>query len=145
RLNSLGLALMQTGRFADAAVAFQHVVELDPKNAPAYESLGVALLQTQRVDDALASFEHLVQLAPNSPAAHATMGQAFLQAGRVREAAASFQRAVDVQPDSAQALASLAWLEATERDAPLNPEHAVRLAVRAAELSGQRDPRILDV
>ena len=34
---------------------------------------------------------------------------------------------------------------ATERDAPLNPENAVRLASRAAELSGKRDAHILDV
>ena len=40
---------------------------------------------------------------------------------------------------------SLASLEATEPDAPRDLRDAVRLASRAADLTGRRDPRILDV
>ena len=52
---------MQAGRFADATVAFQRVVELEPKNASAYDNLGVALMQTQRVDEALVAFEETLK------------------------------------------------------------------------------------
>jgi cytochrome c-type biogenesis protein CcmH/NrfG len=64
---------------------------------------------------------------------------------QMREAASAFRQVVDLQPDSPQALTALAWVEATEHDAPLNPEHAIRLASRAAELTGQRDAHVLDV
>jgi Flp pilus assembly protein TadD len=102
-------------------------------------------MQAGRFEEAVTTLRHVADLQPNSPQAHDTMGHALLQAGRVKEAVASFQRAVELKPDSPQALTALAWVEATERDAPLNPEHAVRLASRAAELTGNRDAHVLDV
>ena len=55
------------------------------------------------------------------------------------------REALRIQPDCLPALTLLAWLEATEPDAPHNPEEAVRLATHAADLSGKRDPYMLDV
>jgi predicted Zn-dependent protease len=102
-------------------------------------------MQAHRVDDALGAFRRAAQLKPDDPVVYGSLGQALLQAGRPREAAVALQRAVDAKPDSPDALTSLAWVQATEQDAPLNPGNAVRLASRAAELTGDRDAHILDV
>jgi Flp pilus assembly protein TadD len=143
-LNSLGVAQMQAGRFDDAIATLRGVVKLQPNSASAQDNLGVALMQAHHVDDALAAFRRAAQLQPDDPLVHGSLGQALLQAGHPREAAVALQHAVDAKPDSPEALVSLAWVQATERDA-LNPDNAVRLASRAAELTGNRDAHVLDV
>jgi len=62
-----------------------------------------------------------------------------------RTAVGQLREALRVRPDWLPALMSLASLEATEPDAPRDSGDAVRLASRADDLSGRRDPKILDV
>jgi Flp pilus assembly protein TadD len=144
-LNSLSAALMQASRLDEAIASLRRVVELEPTSAPAQDNLGVALMRAHRVDEALAAFRRAVDLQPNDPIVYGSLGQALLQAGRPADAAVALQHAVQLKPDSPNALASLAWVQATERDAPLDPPSAVRLASRAAELTSNRDAHILDV
>ena len=62
------------------------------------------------------------------------------------EAIDEFRQAVRLQPDWLQAVSSLAWALATVPAAPLRePEQAIRLAERAAELTDRRDAGVLDI
>jgi len=143
--DNLAQALMQSGRYQEAVASFERAVKVQPNRPDVLNSLGVALMQAGRYEEAVSTLRRVAELEPNSPQAHENLAVALMQAGHVKDATTSFQRAVDLQPDSPQALTALAWVQATEREAPLNPESAIRLASRAAELTGQRDAHILDV
>src|SRR5205823_4390202 len=56
-----------------------------------------------------------------------------------------FRDALRARVDWTPALASLAWLDATEPAGVRDPDEALRLASRAAELTGGRDAQVLDV
>lgn len=143
--DNLAQALMQSGRFQDAVAAFEQAAKLRPDNSDALNGLGIALMQAGRFTEAASTLQHATEVEPKSPQSWGNLGVALSQMQHMREAAAAYQHAVDLQPESPQALTALAWIEATERDAPLNPEDAIRLASHAAELTGQHDAHVLDV
>ncbi len=143
--NKLGYALLQVGRSQDALVAVRRAIELQPQNPEAHNNLGLALMQAGRNEDAVASLQRAVELKPDYSEAHYNLAHAFTAVGRPSAAVGQFREALRVRPDWTPAMASLAWLEATDADAVRDPADAVRLASRAADLSGQRDARVLDV
>jgi Flp pilus assembly protein TadD len=142
--DNLGVALMRAGRFPEAVTVLQHVIELDPKSAEARDNLGQALLQQGKLEEAMASLQAAVDLKPDYADAHFNLAQALNMAGNPRAAASEIRVALRAQPDWPLALSTLAMIEATQRDAPRDPEDAIRLASRAAALTGQRDPQALD-
>jgi eukaryotic-like serine/threonine-protein kinase len=52
--NSLGVAHIRLGHFADSVTAFREAIRLDPKFTPSYGNLSAALLALDRYDDARA-------------------------------------------------------------------------------------------
>ena len=142
--NKLGYALLQMGRSEDALAPIRRAIELQSQNPEAHNNLGLALMQGGHHDEAVASLQRAVELKPDYFEARYNLAHAFTAAGRPGEAVGQFREALRSRPDWPLALASLAWLEATEADALRDPADAVRLASRAVELSGQRDPQFLD-
>jgi Tfp pilus assembly protein PilF len=143
--NKLGFVLMRTGRSQEALVAIRRALELAPKNAEAHLNLGFALMQTGQQQEAVASLQTAVELNPQYAEARYNLGHALIATGQPAAAAAQFREALQVRPDWPPALGSLAWLEATEPEGIRNPDEAVRLASRAADLTGRNDAQILDV
>lgn len=72
----------------------------------------------------------------------AAYGGALMESGRTGEAESALRRALALAPGNALILNNLAWLYATSPPPFLNPEAALRLALRAAEIDP--DPTILD-
>jgi tetratricopeptide (TPR) repeat protein len=66
---SLGLALQDSGQYADAAGAFAQVLALDPSNAKAMVNHGVSLQQTGDLDGAWASYRSAYKSDPSTFAA----------------------------------------------------------------------------
>ena len=142
--DNLGVALTREGRFDEAETALKRSVELQPNNPEAQHNLGLALGRGGHTPEAIQAFQRAIQLKPDYAEARYDLAQALSATGQMKAAAAELRESLKIQPDSPPALASLAWLEATEPDAPRNPENAVRLATRAVDLSGNRDPHIMD-
>ena len=143
--NKLGFALLQAGRSQEALAAIRRAIELQPRNPEAHNNLGLALMQAGQNDEAVVSLQRAVDLKPDYSEGHYNLAHAFTTVGRPGAAVGQFREALRVRPDWTPALASLAWLEATEPDAVRDPGDAVRLASRAADLSGRRDAQVLDV
>jgi tetratricopeptide (TPR) repeat protein len=96
--------------------------------------------------DAIAHFKAARELNPSMPDANYNLGMTYQSAGNVSRAIASFGEAVRLRPDWPEALTGLAWLLSTAPDERLrNPPEAVRLATRAATLTGSNDAAVLDV
>jgi tetratricopeptide (TPR) repeat protein len=73
------------------------------------------------------------------------MGFALGSKGEVSKAMRHYRRALEINPDHVQACNNLAWMLAANGSSTLGQSlEAIRLAEHASELSGYRDPSILD-
>jgi Flp pilus assembly protein TadD len=90
-------------------------------------------------------YRRAIELDPDFPQPHANLGLALSKMGRDVEAVAEFGFFLRVEPDNAKALGWLAWVLATSRDDGVRDgPRAVELARKAAALSHEADPHILD-
>ncbi|MFN7918124.1 MAG: tetratricopeptide repeat protein [Vicinamibacterales bacterium] len=96
---TLGVALLEAGRAADALPHLREAVRLDPANALAVLNLGNALLDLGDVDAAIAQLESAVRLNPAAADAHNNLGIALGSKGRVDDAVAHFVEALRLRPD----------------------------------------------
>jgi Flp pilus assembly protein TadD len=144
RHNLLGLMFMSQGKTREAISEFREAVRIGAEHSWTHENLGIALVNVGLFQDAVAPLRHAIELQPDGETHH-TLALALAAAGQPGAAVDHFQEAIRLRPDWVQAWADLAWLRATSPDASTrDPTEAVRLASRAAELSGGRDPAILD-
>lgn len=86
-----------------------------------------------------------MELQPDYAQAHCKLADTLLGLGRPAEALAHYEKALAIDSRQAEADCHLAWLLATCPDDKLrNGPRAVELAERAAELSGGKQPEMLD-
>jgi superkiller protein 3 len=141
---NLGMALDDSGRIDEAIAHYQETVHEDPHFAAAYYLLGNDLFRRSRLDDAIAAQERALQSRPVYPEVENNMGLALLEKGRPSEAIAHWENAIANEPDFVLALNNLAWVLAAFPDASIrNGDKALRLADRANQLSGGKDPNVL--
>ena len=142
----LGDALLAVGRAPEALAPLQRALELRPDIPEAHNNLGLALIQSGgSLADAVASLQRAVELQPDYREAHYNLAHAFSM-GEPHAAVLEFREALRLHTDWPEALRDLALLLATHPDAGVrDPTEALRLASRAADLSGQADPFILAV
>jgi spermidine synthase len=93
---------------------------------------------------AAAGYRLLLQRDPRNLPALVGLGRLLLSSGRLDRALARFRQALEIDPDDPQALLGAAHVLALHVDpASRDAQQAVRLAARAVELTGRRDPRAL--
>ena len=142
---ALGHTLKSQG---DIDGAIRHYIEAVRLTPPSYKNalrLGGILLLKGRAEEATVQFQEALRLNPGSPDAHSDLGLAREQQGKLVQAIAQFRESLRLKPDFADAQNNLAWLLATEADPNYRDgTEAVRLAERAAELTGRKNPSMLD-
>lgn len=144
--NNLGNALLSLGRLDDATGHFSAALRADPGNAAAHNNLASVLLEQGDVERALPQLREALRIDPAHAEAHFNVGRAFRRRGELSLAVDHLSQAVRLKPDWAPAMADLAWLLATAPEAKRrDADQAIRLAERAAELTGRRDAQTLDV
>jgi len=85
-----------------------------------------------------------LEIEPDYVEAHNNLGLALLQQGRMAEAITHYQKALDIKPDYPEIQNNLAWVLATCPQASLrNGNQAVELAIRANQLTGNKNPLLL--
>jgi tetratricopeptide (TPR) repeat protein len=143
--NNAGALLRQMNQPADAERAFRAAIAAAPDYAPAHNNLGSLRRARGDAGGAVAALQEAVRLDPAYADAHFNLALAYQDAGDRASATRHLRRVLELQPDSAQALNALAWNFATSPDAtPTSLAEAVRLAERAATLTGGRDASALD-
>jgi Flp pilus assembly protein TadD/mono/diheme cytochrome c family protein len=144
--NSLGFALRGQGRTEEAIEHYRRALTVEPRYAHAYNNLGVALQALGRVDEAARSYAEAVRLKPSDPVPRRNWAKVLAVQGHGGEAIAQLRAAVESSPDWPELVGDLAWILAVHADpAVRSPQEALALASRAAEATGNRDARILDV
>jgi tetratricopeptide (TPR) repeat protein len=143
---NLARALARAGRLEEAITRFEHALEQHPDSAELHNSLGVAFVWARRPDPAIAQFRKALELRPAFVEARYNLGDTlYYMKGEAAEALAEWRRVLAAAPDHVAVLEQIARLLATSPEPSLrNGAEAVALAERAAELTGGRQPQILD-
>ena len=142
---NLGNALFSRGEVNQALAHYQEALQLQPNYDKAQNSLGFALLSQGRVDQAVAHFEKSLNIRPNSPEVHNNLGLALLSQDKVDQAMVHYQEAIRLNPNYPEALDGLARLLAMARNQKIRDgATAVQMAERANQLTGYRQPEMLD-
>ena len=144
--SNLAQALLRQGQLDEAKDHYGEALRLEPNNADAHNNLGYVFLRQEHFETAISHFREALTIDAASSNAHYNMGRALRRRGELTASVEHFQQALRVAPDWTPALVNLAWLFATASDAGLRRgEDAVRLAERAAALTGHQDAAVLDV
>jgi predicted O-linked N-acetylglucosamine transferase (SPINDLY family) len=104
----MGAAHQAIGDLAQALVAYEHALAIDPAFAQAHYNLGAVLHQLGRSEEAIGHFEAAIRSAPLLAEAHLGLARAFLALMRPDEAATAAERAIALRPTWGSALAELA-------------------------------------
>ena len=141
---NFGVALSSRGQFTDAAFHFAAACRLRPDDREALSCLAETLMKEGRLSQAEDRYRELTQLSPTNALAHQNLGLLLVERGNLNDALKQFEQAVAVNPNWPEALNALAWLLATHPSVESrNPAQAVKLAERACQLTGDKQPRFL--
>jgi tetratricopeptide (TPR) repeat protein/mono/diheme cytochrome c family protein len=143
---NLGTALFAQGKRDDARRAFVRAVALDPGYANAYRGLGIVAQSTGLIEEAAGYYRQAIARAPADAVAHHHLGMLLQVQRQLPEAVDHYREALRINGDYVDALVDLAWALATSADpADRQPEEALRLAQRGAELTRPQTSVVLDV
>jgi tetratricopeptide (TPR) repeat protein len=142
--NNLAVALSKKGHLDEAIAQFQKALLLNPNAPKVNYNLAGIFLQKGEMDAAIRHLKRELQIQPNQLDALNDLGIALSQEGLLSEALDQWQRTISVQPNNLNALCNLAWVYGTNPEPSIrNAKKALEFALRANELSGGNNPRIL--
>ena len=145
-LVAYGEALEKADRLAEAEVPLKRAVELAPQDTFARTRLGSVLARQSKFDEAIVELDAALALQPANVDAHRFLGQIHAIQRRDRLALEHYSQALAGVPADAQIMARMAAIRAESPDPSVrDPSRAKALAERAAQITGGRDPRILEV
>ena len=140
-----GELLQLEGKLDEAASRYRQALGLNPDSAVAHNSLGSVLGLQGRFEEALPYFHKALELNPDYSQARANLGLALQRLGRLEEARQELEAALEARPEWPVAQNALARILATHPDpSGRDPQKAVQLADRAAELTAYENSAILD-
>jgi Flp pilus assembly protein TadD len=105
--NSLGFALLKTGRASDAEAAFREALALQPTGEaadPSHKGLLQALLAEKKNDEAATEMGAYLAAHPGDPAMQLEHASLLLDAGKDDDALAELDKAATAGPESLRAL-----------------------------------------
>lgn len=103
RLNTLGVALMNQGKSAEAQKNFEQALVKDPNFAQARMNLGICYLAQQKLDQARAALEEAANKLPEDPYAWYNLGLTYKDSAQAEKAIAAFQHVEKIAPDEPDA------------------------------------------
>lgn len=95
---SLGELFERNQNWDKSRLAYQHVIELAPRDSEAYNGLLRALMAEQMYPDAIAAAKKQVEQFPDRWESHANLGAAYMETGKFDEAAQEYEAAATQQP-----------------------------------------------
>ena len=101
--NTLGSALFNQGKSAEAILHFERALQFEPDNPEAHVNLGIALATQGKQEEAIQQYEQALHFNPYSSAAHYNLGDMLATQGKQEEAIHHFERALQLRPDYADA------------------------------------------
>jgi tetratricopeptide (TPR) repeat protein len=143
--NNRGWARQVKGEYDQALADYDQAIRLDPHLVLAYVNRSSVLATLHQTDGALADCDKAIELDPGSAPAYRTRGHIWLERDEPHKALADLDEAIRLEPDNPEPHNDRAWIRATCPDAKFRDgKKAVASATRAGELTGWKEPRVLD-
>ena len=143
---NLGTVLSMQNKLDEALSEFNRALALKPDYGQAHNNLGSLLRQRGDAKGAQLHFREALRLDPANAEAHRNLAGLSRDAGDLAAAIQHYRDALKAKPDWIPAMMELAWMLATSnKDVLRDGGQAIRLAERTNELTGRRDPAVLDV
>jgi protein O-mannosyl-transferase len=143
--NNLANALAQRGQLDEAIVYYRRAVKSRPHYLKARFNLSVALARQGKVDEATDQLEAALKYNPYFADARRLLRAVRAQRDKMLDSLAGQRTVLDSHPDDVALLNDIAWTLATNPNASIrNGPEAVKWALRAARLAGDREPAVLD-
>ncbi len=140
-----GAAWAAKGEYDKALAELNEAIRLDPENPRAYANRGGVWVKMNRLDKALADLDDAVRLEPRNAEFRVNRARVREEKGQRDKALTDLDEAIRLDPDNPQAHNGCAWIRATCPDAKLRDgKQAVAAATRACELTGWKEPGLLD-
>jgi tetratricopeptide (TPR) repeat protein len=98
--HSKGVHLVEKGKIAHAASAFERAIALDQTNGSAHNNLGLVHYQQRQLSKAAAEFDVAIQLMPDNPTPLNNLGMTLEAAGRGFEAVDYYHQAHELDPEN---------------------------------------------
>lgn len=102
-----GTALHQAGKWKEANMVYQAILELEPSQPDAYHLLGVLDLQNGQVASAIQQIEKAISINLNNPEYFNNLGSAYQENEQFRRAEAAFLKAIELKVSYAEAYFNL--------------------------------------
>ena len=142
--NDLGFLYYQRGDIDKAMAHYTRALQIRPNFMLTLGNLAYLNLGRGRFDEAMRWFEETLRIKPDLAESHYNIGYIHFKNGNHRAAAGCLREALERKPDMVEALNTLAWILATTDDGAIkNPPAAVQYAMRACELTDNKDPMTL--
>lgn len=106
-LNALGIALTDSGRPAEGLKVFSRALQVQARNAQAFQNSGIALLKLGRFQEARENLDAALSISRRSPRALNALGVAWKLSGEKERAIQAWARCVEVDPEQFDALYNL--------------------------------------
>jgi len=132
-LVSKGYSLASLGRYEEAILYFDKVLEIDPHDANALNDKGSCLDELGRHEDALRCFDQALKIAPRKMNALNNKGNCLNSLGRYEEAIRCLDKALEIDPRYAKAL--------NNKAISLNNLGRYEEAIRCLDKALEIDPR----
>jgi tetratricopeptide (TPR) repeat protein len=142
---NLGMASGMQGKNDDAIKCFARVIELDPKYPDIDKRMGAALLAAGRPNEAIENLQKSLQINPDEAVVYVSISIAYIKLGNYDLAIENWTRAKELEPNIVEALNNPAWLLVTASAVSSeDANRAIDYAQRVCEMTGYREPQLLD-
>jgi protein O-mannosyl-transferase len=143
--HNFGHALAHNNQVDEAIYNYNKALEINPGLAEPHFNLGIVLGDRGQISEAIEHYRKALELKPDYTDVQDKLKLALSLQERTQKDLAERREQLRAQPKDVFLLNDTAWFLATHPDAAVrNAREAIELAQRAAELSGGREPAVLD-
>jgi Flp pilus assembly protein TadD len=144
-LHNLGSILTLQGRFKESIKYYRDALKVKDDDISTHNNLAVALQKQGELEEAIKHYECSLQLKSDQPKVLRILAYLYFLQGQTAHAVDKWTQFLKFEPDAAEVIDHLAWVKATYQDSHFyNPDEAVRLAMRACELTEYKQAVFMD-
>ncbi len=97
-LSNKGVSLANLGKLQEAIACFDRALEINPRNAEAWNNKGVSLANLGKPEEAIACYDRALEINPRYAGAWNNKGVSLANLGKLQEAIACYDRALEINP-----------------------------------------------